>query len=105
MDKEGISVALEDVPLGARVRLSTGLLFGNTVRDATGLLDVSEFPNSQDFNTVSAELNHLVETEVLPALLSGAAIGQRIRFAGCIELEEGPAPKVLPVIPIKVEWL
>jgi predicted lipoprotein len=104
IDKEGISVALDDVPAGAGVRLSTELLFGNTVRDATGLLDVNEFPNSQDFNAISAELNHLVETQVLPALRSHAAIGKKIRFAGCIELEEGPAPKTLQVTPVKVEW-
>jgi predicted lipoprotein len=104
MDKDGINVALEDVPAGTGVRLSTGLLFGNTVRDATGLLDVNEFPNSQDFNAVSAELNRLVETLVLPALRSHAATAKTIRFAGCIELEEGPAPKTLQVIPVKVEW-
>jgi len=74
MDKESISVALEDVPAGPGVRLSTGLLFGNTVRDASGLLDVNDFPNSQDFNAMSAELNHLVETQVLPVLREQAAI-------------------------------
>lgn len=104
VDKEGIRVALDDVPAGAGVRLSTGLLFGNTVRDATGLLDVSEFPNSQDFNAISAELNRLVEIQVLPALRNHAAIAKTIRFTGCIELEEGPIAKTLQVIPVKVEW-
>ena len=104
MDKEGISIALDDVPAGTGVRLSTGLLFGNTVRDASGLLDVNEFPNSQDFNAISAELNRLVETQVLPALRNHAATAKAIRFAGCIELEEGPVPKTLQVIPVKVEW-
>lgn len=104
VDNESISVALEDVPAGTGVRLSTGLLFVNTVRDATGLLDVSEFPNSQDFNAISAELNHLIETQVLPALRQHAAVGRTIRFAGCTELEEGPVPKVLEVIPVQVEW-
>ncbi len=104
MDKEGIGVALDDIPAGNSVRLSTGLLFGNTVRDATGLLDVNDFPNSQDFNALSAELNHLVESQVLPALRIRATVGKRIRFAGCAELEEAPAPKVLAVIPVQVEW-
>ncbi len=104
IDKEGIAVAPDAVPPGTGVRLSTGLLFGNTIRDATGLLDVNEFPNSQDFNALSAELNHLVESLVLPVLRSHAAVGKRIRFAGCVELEEGPAPKRLTVIPVRVEW-
>ena len=104
IDKEGIGIVLDNVPAGTGVRLSTGLLFGNTVRDATGLLDVNDFPNSQDFNAISAELNHLVENQVLPALRSHAAVGKRIRFAGGVELDEGPAPKILPVIPVQVGW-
>jgi predicted lipoprotein len=102
--KEGVSVAFDDVPPGAGARLSTGLLFGNTLRDATGLLDVNEFPNSQDFNAISAELNHIVESQILPALRNHAAVGRKIRFAGCLELEEGPAPRIVPVIPVQVEW-
>ena len=104
MDNEGISVTLDDVPTGAGVRLPTGPVFGNTVRDATGLLDVNEFPNSQDFNAVSAELNHIVEIQVLPLLRNHAAVGRKIRFAGCLELEEGPAPGNLWIIPVYVEW-
>ncbi len=105
VEKEGVGVALDDAPAGSGVRLSTGLLFGNTIRDATGLLNVNDFPNSQDFNAISAELNRLVENQVLPTLRSHAVEGKRIRFAGCVELEEGPAPKILPIIPVKVEWL
>lgn len=88
----------------AKVSLSVGLLFGNTVRDASGLLDVSAFPNSQEFNDISTQLNGIVETKVAPALREKAAVGKAIHFAGCAELEEGSKPDVLPVIPIKVEW-
>ena len=88
----------------ARISLSTGLLFGNTVRDASGLLDVSAFPNSQEFNDLSTQLNAIVEDRVAPALRKQAAVGKAIRFAGCAELNEDAKPDVLPVIPIKVEW-
>jgi len=88
----------------AKVSLSTGLLFGNTLRDASGLLDVSAYPNSQDFNDLSTQLNSIVETKVAPALRERAAVGKPIRFAGCAELEEDAKPAVMPVIPIKVEW-
>jgi len=104
LDNEGISVTLDDVPAGTGVRLPTGPVFGNTVRDATGLLDVNEFPNSQDFNAVSAELNHIVESQVLPGLRNQAAVGREIRFAGCLELGEGQAPRILRIIPVYVEW-
>lgn len=89
---------------GTKVALNTGLLFGNTVRDASGLLDVSAYPNSQDFNDLSTQLNNIVETKVTPALRQAAAVGKPVRFAGCAELEEDANPDVLSVIPIKVEW-
>jgi len=102
-EKETIQITLE-VPSQPTVELLTGLLFGNIVRDGTGLLNISDFPNSQDFNAISTELNRIVETQVVPALRARAAVGNAIRFTGCCELEEGPAPKVLQVIPVKVEW-
>ena len=99
---DAIVVALDGTD--AKVSLSVGLLFGNTVRDASGLLDVSAFPNSQEFNDLSTQLNGLVETKVAPALRAKAAVGKAIRFAGCAELEEDVKPDLLAVIPIKVEW-
>ena len=99
---DAIVVALDGKD--AKVSLSVGLLFGNTVRDASGLLDVSAFPNSQEFNDLSTQLNGIVEAKVAPALREKAAVGKAIRFAGCAELEEDSKPDVLPVIPIKVEW-
>jgi predicted lipoprotein len=86
------------------VELSTGLLFGNAVRDASGLLNASDFPNSQDFNAISSELNHIVETDVVPDLRRQAAAGRAIQFAGCVELEEETNPDTLTVVPVKVNW-
>ena len=103
VEKEQIRVEVESVS-NTRITLMTGLIFGNAVRDATGLIDGSAFPNSQEFNEISTELNHLVETQVLPALRKGAAPGKEIRFAGCFELEDGPLPEVIQIVPIKVEW-
>lgn len=89
---------------GTPVTLNLGLLFGNTVRDASGLLDVSAYPDSQEFNALSTQLNALVETKVAPALKQGAAVGKSVRFAGCFELGEDAKLEALTLIPIKVEW-
>ena len=101
LEKDSIRVKL-DGTTNNEVELSTGLLFGNAVRDATGLLDVNRFPNSQDFNDLSTELNQLVENQVLPSLREHAAIGKTLRFTGCLELDSGDLPKVLSVIPVTV---
>jgi predicted lipoprotein len=103
IEKENICVTLDTQPT-CSVNLFTGLLFGNAVRDSSGLLDSSAFGNSQDFNALSTELNHLVETEVVPALREKASIGKAIQFAGCIALGEEAPAKTLQMIPVKVDW-
>jgi predicted lipoprotein len=89
---------------GATVALRTGPVFGNTVRDGCGLLEVNSVPGLQEFNAISAELNRLVEERVQPALKSGLAVGARIAFAGCAEAPErvGDGP-VLNFIPVQAE--
>jgi len=101
VEAPGVGVALNGPDHPAEVLLQTGLIFGNTVRDATGLLDVNGFPNSQDFNAISAELNHCVETQVIPGLKANAALGRRVRFVGCSEIAaDAPCPKPLKLVPI-----
>jgi predicted lipoprotein len=108
-----ISVTNDEVALvvteGAtqpEIVLPTGLLFGNAVRDATGLLNVNDYPNSQDFNDISQALNHLVETRVLPALREQAKVGATVRFVGCAEIsDESSDLKPLHIVPVQVEFL
>jgi predicted lipoprotein len=84
--------------------LQGGLLFGNTVRDGTGLLNVNDFPNSQDFNAISEALNHLVETRVQPKLREQAKVGSVVAFAGCAEVNDGSTDlRPLRVVPVSVE--
>ena len=86
------------------VVIETGPVFGNALRDGTGLLDVSDFANSQDFNAVSSELNRRVEERVLPVLRERAAVGARVRFVGCVEIaNEDTDLDPLRIVPLIVE--
>jgi predicted lipoprotein len=99
------SASAEASPNDATLLLKTGLLFGNTVRDATGLLSASAFPNSQDFNDLSTELNHIVETQVFRDLKTKAAAGRKIRFVVAAEVEaDTEVEQPLKVIPLRVEF-
>lgn len=108
----GVVVSAEAKGVGVTLRggeadllLKTGLLFGNTVRDATGQLGASEFPNSQQFNDVSTELNRIVESQIIPSLKTNAATGRALRFVVCAEISEDDAEeRPLKVIPIRVEF-
>jgi predicted lipoprotein len=99
-----ISLAVTPGSTNAEVALQMGLLFGNAVRDGTGLLNVNDYPNSQDFNALSEALNHLVETRVQPRLRAQAKIGGTIGFVGCAEVgDETTDLRPLKVVPIHSE--
>lgn len=90
------------------VELRLGPVFGNTVRDGTGLLDVNQYPGLDEYNALSAELNTLVEKEVLPELRAKAQAGARITFVGCAPAPELAAPADSPaliLIPVRARML
>jgi predicted lipoprotein len=86
----------------AEVALLAGLVFGNALRDGTGLLNISDYPNSQDFNGIAEALNQIVETRVQPKLREQARPGAVLSFAGCAEVgDESTDLRPLKVIPIQ----
>jgi predicted lipoprotein len=92
---------------GLLISLRTGPVFGNTIRDGCGLLDLNDFPGLTAFNAISTELNRLVEEWVQPPLKGQATLGARLEFAGC-----APAPESLPgdgpvlkIIPLRTNFL
>ena len=100
--EDEITLAVTEGATNAEVSLQAGLVFGNALRDGTGLLNASDYPNSQDFNDISAALNHIVETSVLPKLHQQAKAGATIAFIGCAEVDDESADlKPLKVIPIQ----
>jgi predicted lipoprotein len=99
-----IGLAISQNSTNAEIVLEIGPLFGNTVRDGCGLLNASDYSNSQDFNDISAALNHIVETQVLPKLREQAKVGAKISFVGCAEVDdESNDLKPLKIIPIQTK--
>jgi predicted lipoprotein len=104
VDKKGVGLALGDGTVGDIV-LPTGPLFGNAVRDCTGLIRPGDFPNSQQFNDLSAELNRIVEAQVIEPLAKNAAVGQQVHVVGCVELSNSESEvKPLLLIPLQVRF-
>ena len=98
-DRNYLRLALDGA--GAEVvAVRIGPVFGNTVRDGCGLLDVNAFPGMQEFNALSAELNALVEKTVLPALRDQASVGVTLHFAGCAEAPESAPDAGEPLLTI-----
>jgi predicted lipoprotein len=103
VDDRGIGVTLSKDATVPDIVLQTGVVSGNSVRDATGLLSASDYPNSQQFNAISNELNRLVETSVIPSAKENAQVGQQIEFVGCARVLNLPADAApLKLIPLEV---
>jgi len=104
LNEDEIRLATSADTSEAGVALQVGLLFNTAVRDGTGLLDVNDYPNSQDFNAIAEALNRIVEESVQPPLRQQAQIGRVIQFIGCAEVnDEATDLKPLKVVPIKAD--
>jgi predicted lipoprotein len=103
-DADNVALALKAEGPEVDIVVPLGPVFGNAVRDGTGLLNSSAYPNAQEFNDISAALNRIVETNVLPQLQQIATVGKRIQFAGCVEVgDEETDLKPLKLVPILVK--
>ena len=88
------------------VVIKTSHIFGNAIRNGTNLIDVNEFPNSKDFNRISAEINRIVENRVIPPILNELSVGNRIQFVGCAEIvNEESDLTPLCIVPVRLEIL
>ena len=101
-----LRLAVDGAP-GETIAIRLGPVFGNTVRDGCGVLDVNAFPGLQEFNALSAELNTLVEKSVLPMLRDKATVGATVQFAGCAEAPEDAAASgpLLVLVPVSASVL
>lgn len=101
IDERGITLDLGTQTPGTTLLL-TGPIFGNQLRDSTGLIRLQDF-DSFDFNAISAELNRLVESRVQPGLRERAAVGARVAFFGAGEIDDASAEHaILKIVPIEV---
>jgi len=68
--------------------LTTEYVYGNAVRDASGLIDIKDFPNTSNLNAVSEEMNNLVRTTVVPAFKKTVKKGDKITVTAALELNK-----------------
>ena len=103
-DDEGLLLSVRQPENKPDILIQTDYIFGNAIRDASGLIHVSEFPSSMDFNSISVEINNIVKTHVVAAIRKDAAIGKRVTFIGATQVsEEEQNITPLLVVPIQVE--
>lgn len=101
---DALLVSIQPPATQADVAIATAFIFGNDIRDASGLVAVSDFPSTMEFNTISSEINKMVSNTVLPPVLARAQVGQRIRFGAATTVsEDDPQLTPLRIVPITLE--
>ena len=71
-----------------KASLVTEFVYGNALRDASGLVALKEFPNTSDLNSISEEFNKTVRQKIVPAFKPSLKTGDQIEFTGAIELNK-----------------
>lgn len=103
VNEDEVVVSLQGDTTTHVTTIATEFIFGNAVRDATGLININEFNNTMDFNNVSAELNKIIREKVLPSFKKQAKKGNKIEFTGAIELnKEHLDLSKIEVIPVQI---
>ena len=86
------------------LRIATDFIFGNTLRDASGLVSISDYANTMDFNNISVEMNKLVKQNVILPILDQIKLGSEVIFKGATQINiKEPSLKDLRVIPVQLK--
>jgi len=88
--KDFLEVSIREPQTNPDIKISLGFYIpGNAVRDASGLIDVSEFSDTMKFNEISGEINKIVVKEVIrPFLDKKPKVGKSIRFFGATQVAQ-----------------
>jgi predicted lipoprotein len=88
------------------INLATEYIYGNSIRDASGLLDIKDFTNTADLNNISEALNKMVRSTVLPAFKKQVKQGDKLEITGAVEFnKEHISFNYLELIPVRIKIL
>lgn len=86
--------------------VATEFIYGNAIRDASKLVQVRDFPNTNDLNAISEEMNKTVRLTVIPQFKKTVKEGQHIEVVGAIEInKEHVHWQGLEILPVKITML
>lgn len=86
-----------------QISILTDNIFSNAIRDASGLANVSDFPNTMEFNTISAEINKLVKENVIGPIRGQFKKDVALAFIGAFELDGPGNNGPIRIVPIQLD--
>ena len=86
------------------VALATEFIYGNAIRDASGLVDIKNFTSTSDLNNVSEALNKLARTTVIAPFKKQVKRGDTVQVVGAIAFNKAHINVAgLELIPIRLK--
>jgi predicted lipoprotein len=86
-----------------QVQIDTKYIFGNALRDASGLVQLTDFKTTSAFNQLSEALNSLVRETVLPPVVEQLAAEDSIMIKGAVRLgKKDLSPSQITIIPVQI---
>lgn len=106
INENDIDISLNHADSLLKIKLATEYVYGNAIRDASGLLDIKEIPKSEDLNNISEALNKIVRKSVLPAFKKEVKVGQMVEIVGAVEINKQYIKlNDLELIPLRIKLL
>lgn len=88
------------------IEIETEFIFGNAVRDASGLIQLEDYDKTSDFNSISEAINAKIRTELIPPFVAKIEEGNTLRFQGAVELNKAQLNlNKIEVIPVYLKIL
>lgn len=89
---------------GQELKIATSFIFGNAIRDGSGMAHIGDFQNTMDFNAISVELNNIVRETIVPPFRENAEPGQQLYFKGAVKVDiTNPETKTLRIMPVQIK--
>jgi predicted lipoprotein len=86
----------------AIISVDAKYIFGNAIRDASGLVKLTDFKTNADFNKVSEALNTIIREKVLPPITKNIKVGDEISVVGALKLSKKEILS-LEVLPVQIQ--
>lgn len=89
---------------GESITVQTKFIFGNAIRDASGLVALTDYKTNADFNKLSEALNTIIREDELPKTVQNISVGNVIKVEGALKLTKGqPLNTQLEILPVLIE--
>jgi predicted lipoprotein len=103
MGDNAAAIQLNGQPDNTKINIATEFVYGNAIRDASGLVNLNDFTNTTEFNSISEKVNNIIRSEVLPPFVAKAKQGAGVKFTGAVELNQKYLDlDTIEVVPIRL---